>query len=248
MAITIRYGSYTHASGEVEISNSRQSLLTQAETVYAEMVTINLRGTLIGDGVTAIDGQLLALADAYSRDGEDFVVFDDISGTNLANSLFSSQTLGGIRVMQRPSLPDGRNASQVTFLNYQISLQALVQNANSDTDLRSYSEVLQFSGGGTRTAYLETRVGLPEEQTLTQNQIYRAVQSGQSVGLYERPTAPDPIWPSNIVTAEPDITKTSARRVGAGARETLMDFGIRWRYQFESAQPLVGVPGTWGIL
>lgn len=246
MGLTLSYNGYTHVAGAV-LSVARQSLLTRAETVYAEAITIDLDGTLIGTSVADIDEQLLALVDAYSRDGGDFLVINTVDGvsTQLATCLFSKKTLGGIRVMRRPNLPDGRNASGVTFLNYRVTLQATVRATDAYTELRSFQETIQFSGGGPRRGHVETRVGLPQPQIWTQNQIYRAVQFGQAVGLYERPVAPLSIWPTSLVT-NPNVTHIGGRLVGGGVGRGWMDFGIRWRYRFESSLPFLGEPADWG--
>lgn len=247
MSITISYNGYEHPTGEVAVSITRRSLLTAARTVYAETVQINLNGTLVGDGVTSIDTQLIALATAYAVDGKDFVMQDDGPPVlALATSLASADTLGGIRVMRRPSLADGRNAAYVTFMNYQITLEATVAKPAAFTALASFHESIHFSGGGRRYGMLETRVGRPQRQLLTQNTIYRAVQSGQAVGLYRKPPIPLPLWPAWRID-NPDVTRMGGRMIGEGDGQTYMDFGVRWRYKFESPILLIGSPATWGV-
>jgi hypothetical protein len=245
MTISIKYRSHTHDVGEVVLSVNRQTLLTDARTAYAETVQIQLDGYLVGDGVASIDTKLAALSNAYAIDGGDFIVTDDAAG-ELELSLRSRETLGGIRVVKKPTLPPMQNAAYVTFLAYQVVLEAIVPKSSPSTLLRSYSEQISFSGGGWRRGCLQTRVGLPQSQLFTRNQIFRAVQTGRAVGLYSYPTMPSPIWPAWLVEQYPEKTYVAGRPVGEGSAATYMDFGIQWRYVFESPVPLVGVPRTWG--
>jgi len=245
VSITLTYNGYTHEAGEAVISVSRQSLLTAAETVYAETVQIAISGTIIRDGVSAIDTRIAALAAAYASDGGDFAMIDSTAGS-LSPSLTSAETLGGIRVMRRPSLPDMKNAAYVTFLNYQILLEAVVVKSSAWTLLRSFREEIQFSGGGPVYGCLQTRVGLPQRQLLAQHAIYRAVQSGSAVGLYSVPTIPSPYWPAWLVSL-PETRYAGGHPVGAYGSVSYMDFGVSWRYVYESPVPMIGSPASWGV-
>lgn len=246
MAILISYGSYVHAQGELDVSVARQALLTDAETVYAERVQVTLNGTLVASTTTAMDLLFRALVTAYSTDGGDFVMTGGPTGAALSPSIYSSGTMGGVRVMRRPSMTDGRNAAYVTFLNYQIVLEAIVPASNPATLLRSFREQIRFSGGGKVYGTLETRTGKGHRQTWTQHAIYRAEQQGQAVGLYAVPTRPAPIWPKWLVEANPDILVGGGQRVGIGAGQKTMEFATSWRYLFESTEQLQGEPASWG--
>ena len=248
MAITLTYNGYTHAAGEAMIAVQRQSLLTAAQTVYAETVQIAISGTLVADGPKSIDTQLLALTTAYAADGGDFLMRSDTPGDPdpLAPSLLSANTLGGIRVTKRPGLAEMKNAAYVTFLNYQVVLEATIAKASAWTLLRSFREEIAFSGGGLVYGVLQTRVGLPQRQLLTRNAVYRAVQSGSAVGLYRAPSIPSPLWPAWL-NAAPETQYAGGHPVGGYGGTAYMDFGVRWRYTFESPVPLIGSPASWGV-
>lgn len=246
MAISITYNGYTHPPGEVLLSVNRQALLTDARTAYGETVQIQLDGFLVGDGVASINTAFRALMTAYSTDGGDFVVTDTTAG-ELALTIRSTNTLGGLRVIKKPNLPSMQNAAYVTFLPYQIVLEALVANPNPATLLRSFAEQISFSGGGWRRGCLQTRFGLPQPQTLTRHQIFRAVQTGRAVGLYSYPPIPSALWPAWLVEPYPERSAVGGHLVGQGAAATYMDFGVQWRYTYESPVPLIGTPRSWGL-
>ncbi|MFH2204005.1 MAG: hypothetical protein ABIJ96_12875, partial [Elusimicrobiota bacterium] len=167
MAILISYGTYIHSQGELEVSVARQSLFTEAETVYAERMQVTLTGTLVASTTTEMDLRFRALVDAYSVDGRNFVMSGGPAGLPLSPTIYSAGTIGGVRVVRRPSMTDGRNAAYVTFLNYQIVLEALIPASDPATLLRSFREQIRFSGGGKVCGTLETRAGRPQRQTWT---------------------------------------------------------------------------------
>ena len=103
-----------------------------------------------------------------------------------------------------------------------------------ETALRSFEETLSFSGGGPKYGHLETLAGPPVKQLLRQQTVYRVGQSGQAIGLYQRPTAPLPIWPQAQVESGVRRLSSPKRR-----RDDYTDFSIDWSFRFESATPLV---------
>lgn len=242
--IHIEYGSYVHAVGELEMSFRRSALMTDAQTPYAERIEIDLVGELIGTSVSDINSKVAALIAGYAYNGYDFKVKDD-SGTLLRLSIASSGTLGGVRIIRPPSFPSNKDGAYATFMPYQISLQADVPVTNPETVLVSFQESLSFSGGGPVYEYLETRIGPPQRQRVTDQSVYMATQEGSAVGLYNIPTIPSPLWPANQVRQRA-VNATGGKLVGSGANRKYMFKGVRWRYEFKSATPLLGDPHDWG--
>lgn len=242
--IRARYGAYAHDQGEVEIAVNKTLIETDAKTAFAQRVQINLAGVLLGDGIADLEQQAAALVSNYSVDGLDFIV-EDQDGNALSLSLYAANCNGGTRVTRRPSFPSNRDAAYVTFLPYQITIEGDERIQGVETAFRSFQETVSFSGGGRRFGTLETRVGLPQRQLWTRNTIYRAVQEGSAVGLYAYPSVPAALWPAWQL-ATPDIRYTGGRLVGTGAGQVYMDFGARWRYEFESPFALFGTPNNWG--
>ena len=147
--IFVRYGTFAHPPGEVEITITRDVLLTEAETPFAYAWRADLIGTIFGDSQRDLNTKIAGMEAAYRITRQDFqVVLDD--GTLSAISLASGQTNGGIRVSRPPSFPAMQNASLVTFVNFQISLEAEEFLTDIETALRSFEETVSRSGGGPR--------------------------------------------------------------------------------------------------
>lgn len=226
------------------MSFRRSALLTDAQTPYAERIEVDLVGELVGTSVSDINTKVAALIAGYAYGGSDFKVVND-SGTLLRLSIASSGTLGGIRIIRPPSFPSNKDGAYATFMPYQISLQADVPVTNPDTVLVSFQETLSFSGGGPVYEYLETRVGPPQRQRVTDQSVYMATQEGSAVGLYNIPTIPSAIWPANQVRNR-SVSAIGGKLVGSGANRRYMYKGVRWRYEYKSASPLYGEPHHWG--
>ncbi len=243
MSIVVQYGSHTHAVGEVEYSIQRTAILSDAKTPVKERVQIDVSGMLTGSSVADIDAKVESIKAAYAIDGQDFIIR---SGSLVLDvSLISSQAEGGTRVIQRPSFPNNKGGAYTTFLPYALTIEAELPIDDPITSIKSWRESVSFTGGGPLFGMLETRVGRPQPQLLTRHTIYRAVQEGQAVGNYVRPSAALPLFPSAQIKM-PNITKISATPVGLGNSTVFINPGIRWRYEFESATPLVANPNNWG--
>jgi hypothetical protein len=238
------YGSYYHAPGECELSFKRYALTGDSKNPYAERIDVDITGTLVGTGVADINAQMSQLIQAYAYNGRDFRVIDS-NGANHRLSIISSATNGGIMVTIPPSFPTNKNAAGVTYMIYQIQLQAEIPVTSPATVLDKFEEQLTFSGGGPVVEYLETRVGLPQKQIPTLHTIYRATQEGSAIGYYTTPLVPRPIWPS-LMTKAPVINKQGGRLVGSGNARQYMFKGVRWQYTYASAFPMFGTPNNWG--
>lgn len=248
MTAYVKYGTYAHDAGEVEVSISEEILETDAATPYARMVRWDLVGMLIGSSAQDIDTKAAALKAAYAENGKDLslMIVNDAGNTVKADcSITSTDATGGVRVIRPPSFPAMRNAAYVTYLPYTITLEAEIPVADAPTLLRSFEERLTFSGGGPRYGMLEPNRGAPIRQRLKEQTIWRAEQTGRAVGLYSRPSAPLPLWPAWLVERG-TFGKTGARRRGSGASLSYTDFDISWAYSFESPIQLIGNPRSWG--
>jgi len=244
--LQLAYGNYVHAVGECELKFDRIALSGDSGNPYAERISVEIAGVLVGDGVRDMNVKCANLIAAYSRNGFDFQVIDE-NGTLQRLSIISSQTLAGVQIVAPPSFPTNKDAAYVTYLPYRIALTADVPIYNPETVLVKWQESLSFSGGGPEFVYLETRFGRPQKQGPTRNKVYKAVQEGSAVGLYITPTAPDQIWPQSLMRA-PKIRSIGGRLVGAGSNRRYMYKGLRWRYEYESADPFFGTPNHWGTV
>jgi hypothetical protein len=188
--------------------------------------------------------QVAELTQAYSLEGQNFII-KKADGTPTHVNYVSAACFGGVRVTEPPSFPDGRGVELVTKRTYTVTLQAieLVAASQLHVILQSFHETLDFSGGGKRRALLETLIGLPQAQMLRQHTIFTVRQSGSAVGLFQYPTVPFPLWPTERTEEMPKYHQGHPERIGDNYR----NFPINWSWEFASAYTLIGQPHIWGL-
>lgn len=242
----IQYGSHAHAPGEIQLSVSKQTLFTEAQTPYAVRERWDMQGMLVGDSQSDINAQVSTLLTAYSKHGED-IALKLSEGGDSHLKMRSRDCIGGTRVVVPPTFPSNVDAAYVTFLPYTIAVEGDVAMTDLPTALLAFSETITKSGGGPRFGLLEPLIGAPVRQLLKRQTIFRATQQGTATGLYARPTAPLPLWP-NALKESPRIELRSPKVRGSGSSLTFTEYTISWQYEFESSQPLLGSPHTWGSI
>lgn len=239
MACYVKYGNYQHADGEVEVSIVRTPIESAGGILRAWKERWDLSGWLQAASTTALTTAIRALEQAYSVGGLNLGLYYG-DGTPTAHSLLNADTLGGVRIVEPVHYPTGKGAELATYRQYKLSIEAEVPNLQAG--LLLFIETLSFTGGGPRYKHLELLTGPPQKQLLNEQTVYRCVQSGQAVGNFSYPFFPSPIFPGAIM---PDQTMTegdSPKRTGAIGSPSFVEFPIRWKYVFESASPLSGVP------
>jgi hypothetical protein len=238
----LKFGGFSHAVAEVDVSTQAESLFTSGGTPWATRKRWTITGDLLAANSAGIDAAAASLLAAYPA-GEtgDFSLTLPAGGNAVAVSALSADALGGIKVTRPPSFPGMANSGYVTTLPFSIELEGTFPLASVATALLSFTESLVFEGGGPLIAHLELVSGLPRAQRVKDSTIYRATQSGQAVGIYTWPTRPGPRWPASLVRS-PRRELVSPRRDG----DEYTEFVISWAYEFESADPLFGTPNAWG--
>jgi hypothetical protein len=146
---------------------------------------------------------------------------------------------GGIRVM---SLNFPKGAEKGEFANarhYEITVEAIYPNLVDG--LLQFQETITLNGtGGPRYAYIEVLQGPPVRQTVCENTLIRATQSGHAIGLFSYPTVPQPLWPFYEDEPARQISKSGGQLQGT----FYSGYGVQWGYQFTSDVPLFGNPRT----
>lgn len=241
--MNVKYGSYAHGEGEVQISVQQSPELNDAGVVKWVRTTYTLAGVLVADDSQSMETKARSLELAYSVDGRDLrLVHTNGSATHL--SLLSASCFGGTRVVQRPSFPDMKNAAYVTFLPYTIVVEGNVTDASALATI-SFEERISRSGGGAIYGHLEPLTGKPIKQLLKRHSVYRVTQSGSAVGFSSYPTVPSPIWVAALIQS-PNIEFGSPRRIGSGSNTSYVEYPVSWSYEFEHASQLAGTPNSWG--
>lgn len=243
MAMVLKFGTYTHDTGEIDLSTSKSTLFTSAQLPYATLERWTIQGRLLADTPAEMDTKLASLEAAYSGEFSASDLYLTLTDGSTASQLLldASAATGGIRIVQQPSIPTLDRAGYVTNLAYTVVLEAEFPLADVETAIRSWTETLTFSGGGPRYGYLLPKVGLPVKQLLKRSTTYLAMQRGSAVGLYRRPSPPRPRFPFAQLEAGQRSLR-SPRRYG----NDYVDYGVDWEYKFESAFPLIGTPNVWG--
>jgi len=239
----LKYGTYSHASGECTLSSiTREGLFTTNLQQYAVREKWTIDGRLqIADQGTAAANQaamttaITALKTAYNTNGRDLGFYDD-SGNLTAHYITSKSATGGVRIVQPPSFVEGRGAEYSTFRTYQIGIEAefgfLIPGGSK---LTSWSESVRFWGGGPKVTFLSCLTGPPQKQLVNQMTTFKASQTGRAtaLGIYQQ--APGPLWPADELIDQRD-----------GSLEIPPDSSNQrittWEYQFESIAPMFAYP------
>lgn len=232
------YGAYQHATDEVAITDYRkQRNYNRRGNKQSVIHTMTLQGTLIPSSAdpTTITSEFATLQNAYARDGLNFGLYEN-DGTPTDYFLNSGTALGGVKVVQAPSLPDGQGASYVTHLRYSIQLQA--EYVDALANLEFYQEKITFVGtAGPVRQWVTPISGPPQRQIISQRSTQRITQSGQAMGYMSEVPAGTPLWP--------EIEHVDRRRIGKDSPTVnglaLTGFLTTWAYEFESATNLSGI-------
>lgn len=239
MACFIQYGNYAHQPGEVELSIIRTPMESAGGIIRGWKERWDMSGRISAATPAALTLAIHALEAAYNTPGLDLGLYYS-AGVPTAHTLLRSNTLGGARVVEPIQFPSGRGAELATYRQYKVSMEAEV--ANYEAGLIAFVETLSFSGGGPRYRHMELLTGPPQKQVLNEQTVYRCVQTGQAVGNLSYPFFPSPLFPGALMPDQSETAGDSPKRVGPLGSPAWVEWPIRWKYVFESASPLSGVP------
>ncbi|MBT7069645.1 MAG: hypothetical protein HN975_01990 [Anaerolineae bacterium] len=238
----LKYGSYTHANGEVGLNISRDVIFTTDGFPSSIRETWVIEGKLLPTESQSVNSLIAGLSSAYSYDGYDLGLYDNGARTNLY--LLSNDCISGTQVTQHPSFPTSQGAALVTNLPYKIMVRgdrpSDVANrwVNNGVELVSWQETLTRMGGGPLSGHIETLYTRPVPQQFRRHTIYYLTQAGSAVGRYDYPNFPRPIWPGAMTEAPSEVRISPSRLPGGGYE----NYTIQWQYRFESSVPLLGGP------
>lgn len=232
----LAYGNYSHAQNECAVVISKRPYYSSRGFRQGVRETWTITGVLQASTQAGITTAIALLRSAYAVNGLDVALYLDDGSTLTDHFILSRNTLGGVRVIAF-EFPNGTGAEYSTFRSYSITLEA--DFADATPLLLEFDESLDFSGtGGARRVLVETMDGPPQEQIVANRTIYRASQSGRSVGSFTWPPIPSPIWPAAEMLERRRTKRKTPRRVGNNATE----YAVEWSYEFESGSPLSGNP------
>lgn len=233
----LRFGTYDHDDGEIELTITRETQFTEAHVPYVELNRWELSGLIVADDQTDLTTKIRQLEAAYRQKNVDATMM--LSATQeSAHKLRAATTLGGIRVTSGINYPIGKEAEYTTFRRYTIVLEAdIVLGDENGNAVTRFEETIRTWGGGPLFAWTQPIVGVPVRQVVRANTTFKATQTGTAVGLRIRPTPPSAIWPFALM-ANPEISKKSPQKKG----ERYQDYETSWNYVYEWDKPLQGEP------
>lgn len=237
-----KFGTHTHPEGEVDIDLQQEAQFNDREQLVGKRVRVTLNGLLTSTSPTLMDAKVQALGAAYVSGNKTFALYLPGGATKSQVVLDNPSSIGGVRVVQPPSLPTISRGGYVTNLPYTIVLEADYAATGASLLLRSFEESLEFEGGGPVDGWLKPLNAPGVRQTLRRFDTYRVRQSGFAIGMYARPTPARAIWPAFLVRSGRLGLRSPKPRSLANT-----DFYTSWDYEFESNQPLIGFPTSWPL-
>lgn len=255
----VSYGSLNHPPGTVDCAVRFDAIENEGEQIVSYKARADIKGTLISQAASNADSQanltaqINAIQQAYVNGGDLILRLND--GSQAPSSILNSKTLGGTRVVTRPSFLELKGAQWVTYLTWTAAIEAELPTIVGNSALWSFEESLSFHGtGGPATDVLDCVQGLPVPQTLNQFTAMIAVQEGRAVGYLGPPLlggpkgAMPPLWQPPIEQQQfRFILPGSPRRTGSGINTTYKHYPITWRYTFKSPTPFDGEPHVWPV-
>ena len=237
-----QYGSYAHDSNTIFLESF------EAEYSYAangQKTKLTKRAVFSGELYPAtadqatIRTEIEAFEDAYSRNGFDWGFYHD-DGTRSPHYLSNAASLSGVRVV-RYSYP-GKDGEYATARSFSVTVEA-DYGASDDPAYGGgnyeFQESIEFRGNcGPRVVWQEVAEGLPIPQQTAQRTIQTVVQQGMATALLGYPSSAPPLWPDLLINPEEGLTRLGPTGTNQGAQ----NYGVRWYYVFQSAQPLNGNP------
>lgn len=116
------YGPYTSDIAEGEVTFTQRNRFNDGQQRVSKIVQAHVRGVLLEDTAAAIITSMATLEAAFAIQGQAFTLFLD-DGT-IHQRMLSAGAIGGVRVIDGPSWPEGRGNEGGTFRTYEVTLEA----------------------------------------------------------------------------------------------------------------------------
>ncbi len=236
---TLKYGAYSFEPGSVQARMTVQAVRNQGGQVISTVQGIQVTGYINGTSAADLTQKSNALYTAIIAPGLDLAMYDT-NGALTSLKLISHLSITGTRLSQPLQFSGSAGNEYVNTRYFSFGMDAEYPFASAATFLMSFHETLNFEGGGPLIVLRPNLDVLPQKQVVQKYTVYRASQQGQAVGYRQYPPVSAPIFPGALIKA-PAISMGSPDKKGLGYQ----GYSISWRYEYESATPLVGVPNIW---
>lgn len=236
------YGGYFHDANSVAFESATRTMIrSQNQTGHILRVNWAMKGKIVGNQAY-IWSTINLMRTAYSTDGLTAGMLDN-SGNSTPFTINSAASLGGIRVINPISHGPIEGAEGNTYLRYKFALEADFPYAFAN-DILSWAETLSFSNNDGGPIFIE-RIparGRPILQQVTEKSWYYATQQGSMTQAGPNPT------PATFVFDQAYLRTANgtAQQVTYSSPKTIknrpIEYGVQWRYEYISADPLIGQP------
>lgn len=241
-------GTYLHDDCEVRLSISEQARLGDDGIIYMRDVRWVIEGMLHGTDQAGLHAKLASLLAAYSVHGGDIVLLDNNNNPShheLISTDRSGLAIGGVKIIEPPSFPQGGGAEYTTWRRYTIVIGAEIDVLRNTQDAgyivlnESFTRTGSTSGPGTNPSdvYIHQLAGPPILQRVRTHTAFTGSQNGNSVGRSGF-LVPSPIYPNLLIYPLTQITQGDPRDIGD--RTDLnhkREFPASWSYQYHSDIP-----------
>ena len=238
------YGGYALAisTGGAAVSISGQPRRDSTGRMIGRTERWTIHGWLTGANAAALTIVIDALKAAFAVDGLDLGLYTD-ADVATSHVISSAATLGGVRVTETPSFPEGQGAEYANQRSFQVTLEADFETGGL-ANLASFVETVSITGtGGPRFVTQVPLEGPAIAQVVSQASPVVITQSGSAIGLASYPTVPQPLLTSGEHVDRRRVEYKSPQRLANGAYR---NYEVAWSFEFEEQAAAAPLPNAWG--
>jgi hypothetical protein len=219
------YGGHRHPDHEVNLVKLETvSVYSERNLRMYETRTVYLSGEIQEDDPLRMTQKIQQLQAAYASDGLDFRYH--LAANNVPHQLINSaDCLSGVKVLQRPTFPDGDGAQLATTRSFSITLQAIYDAPESD--LVMWEEEIETIGDGGPLFFIVDTVDGPQGVVVAPRTAQYYIQKGRAVGYNSYPSPAPPVNPAGLIGPRSRLGRKSGRNLG----RSLKFFTRTWHYQ-----------------
>lgn len=240
----LKYGSYTLtiSTGGAAVAISSQPRRDSTGRLIGRTERWTISGWLVGANAAALTTAINSLKTAFAADGQDLGLYTD-ADVATSHVITNASTLGGVRVTEMPSFPEGKGAEYANQRSFQVTLEADFQDAGA-ANLISFSEHVSMTGtGGARFVVQVPLEGPIVTQVVSAATPVIITQSGSALGLSGYPVVPGPLVSAGEHVDRRRVEYRSPRRLADGSYR---EYECSWAYEFEVAAASAPPPNAWG--
>ena len=240
MALTLKFGSYSHALGEASVRINTSCQFDRSNRPIKLTTTWDIAARAEGTDTDDLLTNLAKAVRGYDARNQRVSARLETAGGVICHELNGPRSIGGIRIEQPPSFPDATGAQLTTYRDYSVRLAADYFVGNPARMVVSFNETLSFEGGGPDRGMIEVTTGPPLDYLTIRQTAFRCAQSGNAVGFTAYPVwLLRPAFPIAFFEGRQPPVVYAAPEAEGGAD---INFGLSWSYRFVSNRPLAALP------